>query len=154
MEELLRPSGLLLFCLVQMVTSMGAFPTEVRAQQTVSLKAVVIDASNEPGGIDPKLGNLAGELQRLPYSTYRLLETPQGSAALNQTWKTGVPDNRSLEVTPTAIQGGQYSLRIRVLGPGGQTLVNTEVRLRGGSPFLVAVPTGQKRALLIAISAG
>lgn len=145
-------SCLLLCCILSVILATPSI--HLHAQATVSIRVQVIQAANEPGGVDARLGNLAAELQRLPYSMYRLLEVPQGTAALNQTWRTGIPGGRALEITPTAIQAGQYSLKVRVLGPGGPALVNTEVRLRSGSPFLVAVPTSQKDALIIAITAG
>jgi hypothetical protein len=120
--------------------------------QTVSLQAQVIYAANQPGGVDNRLGSLAGNLQKtFRYSSYQLLDTPKGSAALNQTWRTGLPDNRSLEITPTAIQDGQYSLTVRVLGAAGQPAVN--LRLRRGATVLVGGPPHQQGVLIIAISA-
>jgi hypothetical protein len=115
----------------------------------------VIYAANEPGGVDRRLGNLAGELEKtFRYSKYELLDSPRGSAALNQGWRTALPGNRSLDVLPTAIQGDQYTLTVRVLGPGGQALVNTRVRLRSGRTVLVGGPTHAKGVLIIAITAG
>ena len=74
--------------------------------------------------------SLAGNLQKtFRYSRYQLLDAPQASATLNQTWRTGLPDNRALEITPTAIQDGQYNLTVRVLGAGGQP-----VREHRGTP--------------------
>ena len=125
------------------------------AQATVSLRAQVIYAANEPGGVDGRLGGLAAELQRtFRYSMYQLLAAPQGSAALNQSWRAELPGDRRLEITPTAIQGGQYSLTVRVLSSGGQALVNTGVRLRSGATVLVGGPSHQKGVLIIAITAG
>jgi hypothetical protein len=115
----------------------------------------VIYATNQPGGVDARLGNLAAELQKsLPYKTYQLLDTPRGSVALNQTWRTELPENRLLEITPTAFQEGQYSVTVRVAGSGGQQLVNTVVRLKRGSTFLISKGTPHKDGvLIIAISA-
>ena len=122
--------------------------------QAVSLQAQVIYAANQPGGVDSRLGSLAGNLQKtFRYSSYQLLDAPKGSAILNQTWRTGLPDNRSLEITPTAIQDGQYSLTVRVLGASGQPSVNTAVRLRRGATVLVGGPSHQQGVLIIAISA-
>lgn len=122
--------------------------------QTVALQAQVIYAANQPGGVDSRLGSLAENLQKtFRYSMYQLLDAPKGSAALNQVWRTTLPDNRTLEVTPTAVQEGQYTLTVRVLGSGGQPSVNTTVRLRRGSTVLVGGPTHQKGVLIIAISA-
>lgn len=134
---------------------LGVSAFELYAQATVSLRAMVIYAANQPGGVDSRLGALAGDLQRtFRYSMYQLLDAPQGSAALNQPWRAGLPGGRLLEIVPTAIQGAQYSLVVRVLGPGGQPLVNTAVRLRSGATVLVGGPTHQTGVLIIAISTG
>jgi hypothetical protein len=130
-----------------------ALPNSVWGQ-TVALHAQVIYAANEPGGVDARLGNLAESLQKtFRYSMYQLVDAPRGSAVLNQMWRTALPDNRWLEITPTAIQEGQYSLTVRVLASSGQPSVNTVVRLRRGSTVLVGGPSHQKGVLIIAISA-
>ena len=122
--------------------------------QTVMLQAQVIYAANQPGGVDSRLGTLVENLQKtFRYSMYQLLDTPTGSAALKEVWRTALPDNRSLEVTPTAIQEGQYSLKVTVFGSGGQPALNTVVRLRRGSTVLVGGPAHQQGVLIIAISA-
>jgi hypothetical protein len=122
--------------------------------QTVSLQAQVIYAADQPGGVDSRLGSLAGNLQKtFRYSMYQLLDAPKGSATLNQTWRTGLPDNRSLEITPTAIQDGQYRLTVRLLGADGKASVNTAVRLRRAATVLVGGPSHQQGVLIIAISA-
>lgn len=156
MEKLLCVRCLAFLCIVVAVFRVGGSSTEVWAQEAVSLRAQVIYAANEPGGVDARLGSLAGELQRtFRYSMYQLLEAPQGSAALNKPWRVDLPGDRTLEVVPTAIQGGQYNLTVHVLGPGGQVLVNTQVRLRGGGPPVsVGGLPHQKGVLIIAISAG
>ena len=123
--------------------------------QTVSLQVQVIYAANQPGGVDSRLGNLAENLQKtFRYSMYQLLDAPKGSAPLNQTWRAALPDSRSLEITPTAIQAGQYSLTVHVHEAGGKSLVNTVVRLRRGSTVLVGGgPPYQKGVLIIAVTA-
>lgn len=143
-----------LFCILSVILATPS--VKLHAQATVSLRIQVIYAANEPGGVDSRLGGLAGDLKRtFPYSMYQLLDAPQGSAALNQSWATSIPGDRRLEIVPTAIQGGQFSLTVRVLGPAGQALVNTAVRLRGGGPpVLFGGWTHQKGVLIIAITAG
>jgi hypothetical protein len=123
------------------------------AQTPIALQAQVIYASNQPGRVDARLSGLARELQTFRYSSYRLLQELRGSAALNQTWRSGLPGGRTLEVTPTALQGGQATLAIRVLA-GGQAVLNTSVRLRsGGPPVLVGGFRHDEGFLIIAVSA-
>ncbi len=153
----LEPRQLAYLCIVLAGVGvvLDAAWSTLHAQTAVSLRAQVIYAANQPGGVDSRLGSLAGELQRtFRYSMYQLLEAPQGSATLNQSWRAALPGGRMLEIIPTAIQVGQYSLTVRVLGPGGQPLVNTAVRLRTGATVLVGGPTHQEGVLIIAISAG
>lgn len=122
--------------------------------QTVALNAQVIYAANQPGGVDARLGHLAESLQKtFRYSMYQLVDAPRGSTALNAMWRNALPDNRWLEITPTTIQDGQYSLTVRVVGSDGKASVNTVVRLRRGSTVLVGGPSHQKGVLIIAISA-
>ena len=133
----------------------GGQSSPVVAQGLVALRVQVIYAANQPGGVDARLGGLVGELQRtFRYSTYQLLEAPKGSAALDQPWRVSLPDNRALEITPTAIQGNQYSLRVHVVAGSGRPLVKTAVRLRRGATVLVGGPKHQQGVLIIAISAG
>ena len=149
----LNPAFVLLSCLL--TASLATPSVRLYAQATVSLRVQVIYAANEPGGVDSQLGGLAGDLQRtFRYSMYKLLDAPQGSAALNQAWTASLPDDRRLEIVPTAIQGGQYSLTVRVLSAGGQAVVNTAVRLKSGATVLVGGPSHQKGVLIIAITAG
>jgi hypothetical protein len=141
------------FCFVAVILATPS--VTLSGQATVSLRIQVIYAANEPGGVDSRLGGLAGDLQRtFRYSMYKLLESPQGSAALNQAWATSLPDDRRLEIVPTVIQEGQYSLTVRVLAPSGQAVVNTAVRLKSGATVLVGGPSHQKGVLIIAITAG
>ena len=150
----LAPSFLFIFfCLL--AAALAAPSVRLYAQATVSLRVQVIYAANEPGGVDSRLGGLAGDLQRtFRYSMYKLLDAPQGSATLNQPWTASLPDERRLEIVPTAIQEGQYSLTVRVLAPAGQAVVNTAVRLKSGATVLVGGPSHQKGVLIIAITAG
>ena len=152
-HAILSPTFRVLCAVVGLLGASVALPDSVRGQ-TVALHAQVIYAANQPGGVDTRLGNLAESLQKtFRYSMYQLVDAPRGSAALNQMWRTALPDNRWLEITPTVIQDGQYSLTVRVVGSSGQPSVNTVVRLRRGSTVLVGGPSHQKGVLIIAISA-
>ena len=145
-------SCLTLVC--SLVALLGPLQSTLYGQGTVSIRVQIIYADNEPGGVDSRLGGLAAELQKtFRYLKYELLDSPQGSAVLNQRWRTNLPGDRQLEITPTAIQGGQYSLTVRVLSSTGQAMVNTGVRLRSGATVLVGGPSYQKGVLIIAITA-
>lgn len=141
--------------LLLLLGSLLPLPPVATGQGAVPLKVQVIYAANEPGGVDGRLGTLAAELQKtFRYSKYELLDSPQGSAPLNQGWRTALPGDRLLEITPTAIKDGEYTLTVRVQTSGGQAMVNTRVKLKAGRTVLVGGPTHQKGVLIIAITAG
>jgi hypothetical protein len=125
------------------------------AEAAITLQARIIYAANQPGGVDPSLGAVAEELQRtFRYTMYRLVDAPRGSAELKQTWRVGLPGGRALEVVPTAIDRKQSTLAVRILGPDGQPLMNTTVRLRSGATVLLGGPRHDQGVLIIALSAG
>ncbi len=147
-------SAISAFLVAGFVGGAAVFPGSAWSQ-TVALQVRVIYAANQEGGVDGRLGALAENLKKtFRYSMYQLLDAPKGSAALNEVWRTALPDNRSLEITPTAVQENQYSLKVTVLSSAGQPTFNTVVRLRRGSTVLVGGPSHQKGVLIIAISAG
>ncbi|MBI4536918.1 MAG: hypothetical protein HY712_03045 [candidate division NC10 bacterium] len=103
------------------------------------------------------LRGLTKELQELQktfgYSTFQLLDAPPGLAPIGQLWKTTIPGNHSLEITPAASQGGQHTLTVRLLRSSGQVLLNSAVRLRSGATVFVGQVPHQEGDIFIAISA-
>ncbi len=132
-------------------------PVWLAAQTPVAFQVRVIQAAKQSGGVDARLSGLAKELQELQkafgYTTFQLLDAPRGVAPLNQQWKTAIPGNRSLEIVPTASQGGQHTFQVRFLGANGQVLVNSQVRLKSGATVFVGKVPHQEGDIYIAISA-
>ena len=121
---------------------------------TVSLRAEVILASNQGTGTDERLGPVAKQLNdSFKYSRYELLATPAGDAQVSQTWRAPLPGGRTLEVTPTAVAEGNYQLQVRVLGPKGEPVMTSSVRLRPGGTVLIGGPPNPPGVLIIALSA-
>jgi cell division inhibitor SulA len=144
--------GPLLLCAALLTALL--LPAPILAQAPIGLQVQVIYAANQPGGVDERLGPLVKELQKtFRYSMYQLLDTPKGTAALQQAWKTALPGDRTLEIVPTGAQGGQHTLTVRILGAGGQQQMNTQVRLKSGaSPVVLGGLTYQQGVLILAIS--
>ena len=121
---------------------------------TVSIRAEVILASNQGTGTDERLGPVAKQLgDSFKYSRYELVAAPGGEAQVAQTWRTPLPGGRTLEVTPTAVADGNYTLQVRVLGPKGEALITSSVRLRTGGTVLIGGPPHPPGVLIIALSA-
>ena len=121
---------------------------------TVQLRADVILASNQGTGTDERLGPVAKQLsEAFKYSRYELVATPGGAAQVAQPWQTSLPGGRILEVTPTAMTEGNYHLKVRVLGPKGEVVMNSAVRLRPGGTVFIGGPPQAPGVLIIALSA-
>jgi len=145
------------FVLVGVASALLLLPVCLAAQTPVAFQVRVIQASKQPGGVDARLSGLAKELQELQkafgYTAFHLLDAPRGVAPLNQQWKAAIPGNRSLEIVPTASQGGQHTLQVRFLGANGQVMVNSQVRLKSGATVFVGKVPHQEADIYIAISA-
>lgn len=64
--------------LLMVLLGVLTLPVVASGQGAVPLKVQVIYAANEPGGVDSRLGSLAGELQKtFRYSKYELLDSPR-----------------------------------------------------------------------------
>ncbi len=124
------------------------------AAATVQIRADVILASNQGTGIDERLGAAAKQLgDAFKYSRYELQSSPSGAAQLGQPWQAALPGGRTLEVTPTAIAEGNYVLQVRVLGPKGDPVMTSSVRLRPGGSVFIGGPPHPPGVLIIALSA-
>ncbi len=145
------------FVLVGVTTALLLLPVWLLAQTPVAFQVRVIHASKRPGGVDARLQGLAKELQDLQktfgYTSFQLLDAPRGVAPVNQPWKTAIPGNHSLDIVPTASQGGQHTLLVHFLGANGQVLVNSQIRLKSGASVFVGKVPYQEGDLYIAISA-
>ncbi len=121
---------------------------------TVPVRAEVILASNQGAGTDPRLGQVAKQLgEAFKYSRYELVSTHAGDAQMAQPWRAALPGERMLEVTPTGVGEGNYYLQVRVLGPKGEPLVSSNVRLRPGGIVFIGGPPHAPGVLIIALSA-
>ncbi len=145
------------FVLAGVAAALLLLPVWLSAQTPVAFQVRVIHASKRPGGVDARLQGLAKELQDLQktfgYTSFQLLEAPRGVARVNEAWKAAIPGNHSLDIVPTASQGGQHTLLVHFLGANGQVLVNSQIRLKSGATVFVGKVPYQEGDLYIAISA-
>lgn len=150
-----RSRGSSLFAVFLLVLSSFLRPFDLAAAPTVTLQAQVFLASNQPAAApDPSLVDLIAQLRKaLPYSGFQLLGSPSGRTGLGQSWRTELPGGRTLELMPTAIEGGTIQLQARIV-QANETLVNTTLRLQsGGLPVVIGGPGYGTGVLVIVIYA-
>jgi len=143
----LRGAGLFILLLGLLVAARGG------EAATVAIRAQVVLASNQGTGTDDRLGAVAKQLgEAFKYSRYELVASYAGTPQVAQAWQASLPGGRTLEVTPTAIAEGTAVLQVRVLGPKGEPLMNSSVRLPAGRTVFIGGPPQSPGVLIIALS--
>jgi hypothetical protein len=122
------------------------------ASQTFQVKIGAILASNQSDSFDARLAPLEKQLRLMKYRSYRLLKEESQKVQRKGNATFAIPGGRSLVVTPQESGTRQIALRVH-LQQGGKPLIDTTVRLDGGSNFLLGGPPHEGGALVISISA-
>jgi hypothetical protein len=125
----------------------------------VKVELVILHATNDGSGIDPKIGKMA-ELGKPPfssYNSYKLLSRSQLSLDKAKLSTTKLPNDRELGVTLKDVQAAKskgepakYVVNASIKNPGGNTFLPLlEVNAKAGEPFFVAGQTYKGGVLVI-----
>lgn len=143
-----------------LVLALGLSPSAALAQEqappskeaapdaAVAVEVVVLHATNDGSGIDPKIGKMP-ELGKPPfsaYNSYKLLERLKLSLQKGKPTTTKLPDGSVLQVslkdvTEAKKQGEprRFVISTSIQKPGGNTFLPLlEVNAKAGEPFFVA----------------
>ena len=153
--------------------SVGAFgqqppenpPAQAPAQAQAQADVLVLYASNQKKGIDPKLKKLGYPLPQLEqpplssYDSYELLDNPQMQLEKNVVRELTLPEERLLKVkledvvAPAKPKGKpRYVLSASITKPGGKDLLpQVKVSAEPKEIFFVAGPAYKKGILVIGI---
>jgi hypothetical protein len=126
----------------------GPAPAEQGAACAVTAEVVVLHATNDGSGIDPKIGNMP-ELGKPPfsaYNSYKLLERPKLCLSKGKSVTTKLPTGRDLmvslkDVVQPSKKGDprRFVLSASIQKPGGNTFLPLlEVNAKAGEIFFVA----------------
>ena len=133
--------------------------TDVAA--AVGIEIVVLHATNDGTGIDPKIGKMP-ELEKPPfssYNSYKLLERGQTSVERGQATTRKLPTGRELRVTLKDVippkkrdEAARYVLSASIQKPAGTTFLPLlEVNAKAGESFFVAGQAYKGGVLVIGI---
>ncbi len=139
----------------------SAKPKEKPAGERARAEIIVLHATNDKKGIDPKIGKLP-ELGKPPFSSYdsyKLLERFEVGLAKSQSEHRKLPDDGQLAVTLNEIaqpakkgDPARFGVGVSILKPGGKTfLPGVTVSAKKGEIFFVAGQTYQQGILVIGI---
>ena len=114
----------------------GFLPLTCQAADSTSVHALLISASNQKGGSDPKLAGYESTLRRnLPFDTFRL--TGEGSTSIASGGSSSLALGRGHRLELQSEKGGG-GIRLKVQWMNGNKVVmNTTLTLQPGVPAVL-----------------
>lgn len=122
------------------------------AQNQVKTDVKVILASTQSRSIDPSLRRIVPELESVfKYTGYTLLQDQTLSLKFQQSGRIRLPDQRTLQLTPTGNQGGRIQYDIQILKKGA-SVFQTRILLKNNHSVTIGGPRSDQGVLLIHIT--
>lgn len=139
----------------------SAAPTQVKADEAVTAEVIILHATNEGTGIDPKIGKMP-ELGKPPfssYNSYKLLDRVKLPLGKGKPTTTKLPNDRVLQVSLKDIltpqkkdEAKKFVVGASIQKPGGNSFLPLlEVNAKAGETFFVAGQTHKGGILVIGI---
>ncbi|MCK5542748.1 MAG: hypothetical protein KAI40_08635 [Desulfobacterales bacterium] len=129
-----------------------SFTNKAIAGNAVKTDVRIIHASQGQNHIDPKLSDLAEELSTVfKYTSYRLIKEKNMGLNENQKGVVKLPDERSLVVIPTRINGENIKYQINIFKSGNQVF-STQILLKNKRSITIGGPKFKNGYLLFNIS--
>ena len=139
----------------------SAAPSQAKAEEAVSAEIIILHATNEGTGIDPKIGKMP-ELGKPPfssYNSYKLLDRVKLPLGKGKPTTTKLPNDRVLQVSLKDVVTPQkkdepkkYVVGASIQKPGGNSFLPLlEVNAKAGETFFVAGQTHKGGILVIGI---
>ena len=118
----------------------GFITVPLQAQGDARVSVILVEASNDGGGVDGSLRPYASTLQRMfRFNTYK--QASRGTVRLSVPGEggTGLPGGQNLSLK--AIEGGGGGLVAEVNWTrGGKSLLRTRIQLKGSNPAVLGGP--------------
>ncbi len=120
--------------------SLLLFPSEGNCDQNARIIVKTILASRNEGSIDPKLKDLAQELNSVfRYSSYKFLGQQNMALAENKRGSVDLPEGRKMNITSGGISGDRVTLRIEIF-KGSSRIFQTVIQLRNNASVTIGGP--------------
>lgn len=125
--------------LVPFVLLLGALgaPLAAHAAESVSVRAILIQASNGKGPSDPKLKPYEAELQRnLVFSSFRYMGEGSTSLVAGGRATVKLAGGHRLELQSERFEGGSIGVKVQWLN-GSELVISTSLTLQRGVPAVL-----------------
>jgi len=146
----LRATAVLL--LVWTLGVWGVVPAAM-ADDAPKLTVYIMEASNQPGGVDPELRDIYKRMGgAFGYTTLRLISKQTHAVPVGTEKTLSVPGDRMMVLNPTGIHDDRLDVNVRITQSGEQPMRVTGQIVRGGTFIIGGYKYGPGR-LVFAISA-
>lgn len=125
------------------------------APRKVQVDLMIVYASNEKKGFDPRVARFRNQLQILSYTGFDVLSQESFSLDMGETKKTTLFEGRVVETTLVDGTDKRVHLRMRLLKPseGETVLLDTTVTVPRKGTFFVGGPSHQRGVLILPVTA-
>lgn len=135
-----------------LVAMSGLLSLDVRAEEKVSLKAVMIYASNEPGKKDPRLSGVEPQLRKLfRFERYQQSGYGQSSVVLPGNANVTLGQGHKLDIKVSKTKEGKVRAEVRWTR-NGEKLMSTAYVLNRKDSTLIGGPSHDKGKLIVLLS--
>ncbi len=118
----------------------------------VNVQLMVVHAREGEAYVDPQLERLEPHLQFLRYDNYQVLDVHRSPVVKGKTTSFAIEGGRKVSID--LLEKNQQEVRLRVqMFKDGKKLVDTTVRIKRGSTFVVAGPKHKGGILLLPLTA-
>jgi hypothetical protein len=153
----MRQKSLIFTALFLPIFFAAVVPSARAGDDSVTLLIDVLEASDQPGQIDPGLAYIREQIRRAPfrYQRYRTLASASRTVPMGKsdTLVFLVPEEFIVEITPQKADARtiQVALRIR---QKKKAILDTSLSLARGGTVMIGGPSTEHSAIMFAVSEG
>ena len=130
----------------------GAVPAPARAIDRVAFTVLVVKATDEESGVDPRLQSYASSFRYLKYKGYRLIDQLKAEVAVGGSTSLSVEGGRKLKLTLISVDSARAQIRLELSNAKGN-LLDTTVRVNRDGSLVVGGPKVGDGMLLLPVRA-
>jgi len=129
----------------------GLLNTSLLAQESARVSVILVEASNNQGGVDSSLREYASTLQRMfRFGTYKQVSRSGINVRIPGEGTTGLPGGQ--QVSLKAVEGNGSMLVAEINWTrGNKSLLRTRIQLRGDNPAVLGGPRTSEGATQLLI---
>lgn len=102
--------------------------------------------------IDPSLSDLRSKFEKLPFKTFKLVDSQEQIVPMKRKETLRLPNGHSLSVRPLSVDDEKASIWLKWQDKGGEDLLDTRMHFGCGESMLTGVDSAHDSGVILAIS--